>query len=187
MNGRKAVLLGAIILVLALPIVAQKKQTAVKVDYDKFKDVTCASVDLGNIVSFRALVASQQSVIMDAAYCSPGQTLEKPSHIQLRFRTHDDNWLSGAGGHVPTVIFLLDGTDRLPVSGIYEYVVDKVMGGIAQVTLQVTTDELLHITSAKSVEFQASGEAYKLNQTNLTKLKDLAQNGRQTNNRRRTY
>jgi hypothetical protein len=165
----------AVTLVLgALPATAQKKNS-VKVEYDKFKDITCASVPLGIVSSFRQeVVAVGASVSMDASYCTPGQKLEPPSQIGVRFRSKATSWLSGMREGTPTVIFLLDGT-RLALRGRYEYVIDN--GGTSQITLQVGRDELIQITGSKAVEFQIYDVAYKLKQKDLAKLKDLAESG----------
>jgi hypothetical protein len=42
-------------------------------------------------------------------------------------------------------------------------------------TFRIAPDTLAKIGDSKSVEFQVTGDSYKLNQKNLTKLKDLAE------------
>jgi len=168
----------SIMLVLfALPAVAQKKKTAVKTQYDKFKDVTCGSVYLGDVAPFRVLSGENAAVLMDASYCSSGQKLERPTIIEIRLRSRATTWLAGMRDPTPRVIFLLDNNDRLSLQGKYEYVVDKVLGALSQITIAATADEVLKIAGAKTAEFQISGEGYKLKQNNLAKLKDLAENG----------
>lgn len=163
-----------------LPVVAQKKKSAVKIQYDKFKDVTCGTVDLGDLATFRIRLSGENvAVLMDAFYCSSGQKLERPTNIELRLRSRATSWLSGMRERTPRVIFLLDDSERLSLQGRYEYVVDKVLGGVSQITINATPEEILQIANAKMVEFQISGDAYKLKQKNLEKLKDLAESGSQ--------
>lgn len=150
---------------LALPILAQKKKSSVKVEYDKFKEITCAAVDLGDLATVRIRIARENvAVLMDASYCSSGQKLEPPTSIVIRLRSQATSWLSGMHAQTPDIIFLLNDTDRLSLQGKYEYVADRVLGGASQITLRVSPDELLRIANAKTVEFQVSGDSYKLNQ-----------------------
>ncbi len=145
---KRTIVCAVILLLGALPATAQKKKSDVKVNYDKFKDITCAGVDLGIVSSFRQeVVAVGASVSMDASYCTPGQKLEPPSQIGVRFRSKATSWLSGMREGTPNVIFLLDGT-RLALRGTYEYVIDN--GGTSQITLQVGRDELIQITGSKA-------------------------------------
>jgi len=117
---------------------------------------------------------------MDASYCSAGQKLEASNQILVRLRSRAQSWLSGMRERTPAVIFLLDGTDRVTFRSKYEYVVDRVLGGVSQITFHTSPDELLRIANAKTVEFQVTGEAYKLKQKELGKLKDLAESATST-------
>jgi hypothetical protein len=176
-NPMKQVFPALLLLVaMALPIAAQKKKSAVKLEYDKFKDITCATVDLGDLATVRVRLATENvAVLMDAFYCAPGQTVAAPTSINVRLRSQARSWLSGMRDRNPLVIFLLDDSERLTFSGKYEYVVDKVLGGASQITFRVAPDELAKIGDAKTVEFQVTGESYKLDKKNLSRLKDLAE------------
>jgi len=150
-----------------MPTAAQKK-SVVKVEYHKFEDATCASVSLGEIplTSFWDRAVSPGILLVDAAYCSSGKILKPPAIIQLRFyrRNRADEKIE------PSVIFLLDTTDRLTLEGKSEYA-----GDFVYVKFQVEPNQLLQIARAKTVEFQILGLAYKLNPKNLAKLKELAE------------
>jgi len=162
----------------ASPAVAQKKKTPVKTEYDKFKDTTCATVDFGDLATFRIRVTRENvSVLMDAYYCWRGQKPERPTTIEVRLRSASTSWLSGMRNPIQSVIFLLDDNERLTLPGKYEYVVDRRYGGVSQITMEATPDEVLQIANSKTVEFQVTGDIYKLKQKNLVKLKDLAENG----------
>lgn len=65
----------------------------------------------------------------------------------------------------------------MALQGKYEYVIDKALGAVSQITIESKRDELLQIASARTVEFQISGEVYKLKQKDLAKLKDIADSG----------
>jgi hypothetical protein len=153
----------------ALPATAQKKKSEVKVNYDKFKDITCASIYIGDISHSFA----SDLVLMDASYCSPGQKLEAPTVIKVRLISKA--WLGVVDP--PRAIFLLDGTERLTFVGNYGVAAERILGDVGSITLEVQQGELLRITSAKLVEFQLLGATYKLKQKELAKLKDLAETG----------
>jgi hypothetical protein len=148
-----------------------KKKSDVKVNYDKFKDLTCAGIYVGDIShSFASDV-----VIMNGSYCSRGQKLELPTTIELSL--YSKAWLGVISQQ--TVIFLLDGNERLTFVGNPGSATLIVLGDCDSITLEVGRLELLRITSAKLVEFQLGGAAYKLKEKELAKLRDPAESGRE--------
>jgi hypothetical protein len=171
---RKILLCAVALMVGALPATAQKKKSDVKVNYDKFKDLTCASIYVGNIShSFASDV-----VVIDASYCSRGQKLEVPTMIELRL--YSKAWLGVISQQ--QVIFLLDGSERLTFVGNPGAVTSRILGDCGSITLEVQRGELLRISSAKLAEFQLGGAAYKLKEKELSKLKDLAESGSEAEN-----
>lgn len=118
MIQRMQLILVCVIAFLAVsPIVAQKKKSDVKIQYDKFKDITCGSVYLGDVAPFRIFSGENAAVLVDASYCTSGEKLERPTNIEFRLRSKATPWLSGVREPTPRVIFLLDGSDRLSLSG----------------------------------------------------------------------
>ena len=148
--------------------IAVKKKGSVKVEYHKFEDMTCASVSLGQIplTSFWDRAISGGALFVDAVYCSAGKTLNPPAIISLNFQTRNSTTTE------PSIIFLLDTTDRLTLEGRYKYA-----GGMMQSTFLMNPEKVLTLTKAKTVEFQIFGFAYKFSQKNLSKLKDLVESG----------
>ncbi len=161
---KRTIVCAATLVLGTLPATAQKK---VAVEYDKFKDITCASINIGDVShSFLSDV-----VVMDASYCSRGQKLEAPTMIELRL--YSKAWLGVINQY--SVIFLLDGNERLTFVGNPGVATSRILGDVGSITIEVQRGELLRITSAKMVEFQLGGGAYKLKQKDLAKLKDLAE------------
>ncbi len=165
---RKALL--TLILLLLLPQCAfAQKKSSIKVGYDKFRDITCGSVYVGNVASSLAM----DLVLLDGSYCSQGKTLQQPTLITLRLISRA--WSGATRG--PQIIFLLDGTDRLTFDTQFAYASERILGDVGQITFKVTPSELEKITSAKLAEFQLFEHSYKLKQKELSKLNALAHGG----------
>jgi len=162
----RKILLCAIALVLgALPATAQEKKSEVKVNYDKLKDRTCASIYIGHISDS----LTSHTVSMYASYCSQGQKLEAPTMIDLRL--YSGAWLEVVNEQW-RASFLLDGNERLTFVGRSVGVPGTNVGSMS---VEVPRGDLLRITSAKLVEFQLGAAVYKLQEKELGKLKDLAE------------
>jgi hypothetical protein len=161
--------LSTVIVLFLLPqLAAAQKKSSVTVVYDKFQDVTCGRVDMGNLASS----LERDLVLLDGYYCSPGKTIQPPTLITLRLISK--TW---GATHGPQIVFLLDGADRLTFATQLAYPSERILRDVGQITFKVTPGELEKITAAKLAEFRVFGYSYKLKQKELSKLNALAQAG----------
>lgn len=168
---KRKTLLTVIVLFLLPQLAAAQKKSSVKVEYDKFKDITCGGVYVGNVASSLA----RDLVLLDGSYCSHGKTLQPPTLITLRLISKA--WGATRG---PQIVFLLDGADRLTFATQLAYASERILRDVGEITFKVTPSELEKITAAKVAEFQLFWHSYKLKQKELSKLNALAQAGSAT-------
>jgi len=159
--------LSLIALVLLSQSAFAQKKTSVIVGYDKFNDMTCGIVHVGNV----APGLGADNVLLEGSYCSKGKTLQPPTIITLRLMAKA--WLAASG---PQITFLLDGADRLTFETQFNYATERPIR-VGQLTFKVTPGELEKITAAKVAEFKIFGHACKLKQKELAQLNALAQSG----------
>ena len=168
---KRKTLLTVIVLFLSPQLAAAQKKSSVNVAYDKFTDMTCGIVNVGNVASSLA----RDLVLLDGFYCSPGKTLQPPTLITLRVIAKA--WGATRG---PQIIFLLGGADRLTFATQLAYASERILRDVGQITFKVTPSELEKITAAKLAEFHLFGHSYKLKQKELSKWNALAQSGSST-------
>jgi hypothetical protein len=155
------------------------KKSHVKIEYDKFRDMSLASVALGNVVKLNALAAAltvHYEIYMTAFVLAQGSDLSKPTAAGLRFYSTSANWRFN--GDSAALLVIADG-ERMDL-GYTKRTGADVVGGYGDVHVNeeliavISISNLKRLASASRAEMQLSGYEFKLSDKQLSLLRELS-------------